>query len=47
VSEGPVPTHDPETAPPPDRSHLSALQLVAIMGGTLLAAVVVLYVVSG
>jgi hypothetical protein len=47
VSHGDPSPHGPAEAPPPDGSNLSGRQLIAIMGGTLLAALVFLYFISG
>lgn len=41
------PAVDPETLPPKDGSNLTGLQLVVLMGATLLAAIIFLDVVSG
>ena len=47
MSHGEAPAPDPATLPPSDGSSLTGLQLVALMGATLLAALIFLDVVSG
>jgi hypothetical protein len=42
-----VPTPDPATLPPKDRSNMTGIQLVALMGTALLAALIFLDLVSG
>jgi hypothetical protein len=42
-----VPTPDPATLPPADGSGLTGIQLVALMGVVLLAAIIFLDLVSG
>ncbi len=42
-----VPTPDPATLPPADGSDLTGVQLVALMGGALLLAIIFLDIVSG
>ena len=46
-SHGKDPEFDSTTNPPSDGSNLSGIQLVLLMGGTLLAALIFLDIVSG
>jgi hypothetical protein len=39
--------YDPATAPSPDNSSMTGTQLILLMGATLLAALIVLNIVSG
>jgi hypothetical protein len=47
MSDAPKAASDPATAPAKDGSSFSGIQLVAIMGVTLLAALIFLDLVSG
>ncbi len=47
MSHAPATSTDPDTHPAKDGSSLSGLQLILLMGGTLLAALIFLDIVSG